>query len=236
MANNKPQRKFAAADASRKPTLVCTGYVFKVGEGHPSTSGVYNVNPIEIQPFGGGRAITYQFLTRPEWFELDSDGKPSFRPRSLEKADGGKSMLFVYQKMMNGEGTMSALEGLAGTPERLAALEDALTETEGLDGDESANILEGIFKDILLAAPGSDPVEIGYVLKQARNKTGFKNAEGRAEYVLDNKYDLGEFWEVTEKNKKQYRKIAEKSAARTQAKDEPISFKICFDEGVSAPF
>lgn len=232
----KRQRQFAAADADIIPTLVCTGYVFKVGEGHLAKSENYNVNPIEIQPFGGGRPITQQFLSRPDWFALDGEGKPSFRPKSLRTADGGKAMLYVYQKMMNGKGTMSALEGLAGTEERLCKLEDALIAAEGLDGEESASVLEGVFQNVLIAKDGEDPVEIGYILKQRRQKTDDVDENGKRIYVRDKGYDLDGFWQVNDKNKKKYRKIAEQSAERQKAKGEPVSFKVCFDEGQSAPF
>lgn len=232
----KRERLFAAADADKMPTLVCVGYVFHIGEGHPSKSGVYNVNPVEIQPYGGGRETKFQFLSRPEWFALDGEGRPAFRPKDLKNAEGGKSMTFVYKKMINGRNEMSALEGLAGNAERLGLLEETLVDTPGLDGDESATVLEGIFNDVLIAKDGEDAVEIGYILKQQRVKTDEVDENGKAVYILDKGYELANFWEVTSKNKKKYRDIAEKSAARNKAKGEAISFKVCFDEGVSAPF
>lgn len=232
----KRKRAYAAADANTKPTLVCTGYVFKIGEGHLSSSEQYNVIPVEIQPYGGGRPVTFQFLSRPDWFTTGADGKPTFRPRSLKSAEGGKALEFVYSKMMNGKDGMSALEGLAGTDGRLERLEDAMLDSEGLDGEESVGVLQGIFENVFIARDGEEPVEIGYILKQAREKGDTVDENGKQDYILKPNYDLASFWQVTEKNKKKYRKIAEQSADRNKAKDEPVSFKVCFDEGVHAPF
>ncbi len=232
----KYQRLFAAGEADKKPTLVCTGYVFKIGEGHLSASEKYNVNPIEIQPYGGGRPVTLQFLSRPEWFALGKDGKPTFRPAAFKTMEGGKGMSFVYKKMISNPDKLAAIPGLAGTEDRLARLEQAMVESEGLDGDESAQILQGIFENILVAGDGEDAVEIGYTLVQASEKTDEVNEEGKAIYLAKKGYDLKEFWQVSDREKKRFRGIAEQSAARQKAKGESVSFKVCFDDGLTAPF
>lgn len=231
-------RLFAAGDAPKMATLVCTGYVFKIGEGHESKSGQYNVNPIEIQPFGGGRAATYQFLSRPEWFEFNDEGKPSFRPQSLNGVEGGKSMLFVYNKMINQKDTISAMHGLCGSKARLSLLESRIAAKYPAVADDvdSPSVLEDIFTDVLLAKEGAEPFEIGYILRQAREKTDEVDDQGKVIYALKKSYDLSDFWEVNDKAKKAFRKKAEKSAERQKAKGEPISFKVCFDDGMSAPF
>jgi len=64
-----------------------------------------------------------------------------------------------------------------------------------------------------------------------RTKTDEVNEEGRHEYLLENRYEIKDFFEITEEALKKYRKAAEKSAKKSQESGTPITFKVCFDEG-----
>ncbi len=236
----KETRKgFRQASATRKPTLACIGYVAAVGEGKESKSKKYNVNPIEINGLAAGPNTTVYLLTRPEWFELDAEGNPSFRPDRLEEVEGGSGILFVYQKNIAQKGNVSLLQGVAGNEDRFGDLAETLLtksviingKEETAAGDESAAVIEKLLEDFLVAGDGESPFEIGYVLRQQSTKTDDVDADGKAIYVLENRYEVSEWFEATEANKKKFRKRAEKSAEKAKAAGEPVHFKVTFDEG-----
>ncbi len=229
-AQAKQNRAFRKAPAPKLPTLVCTGYVSVVGEGKESEKGVYNVNPVEINGYGGSRNTKVQILTRPEWFSLDASGNPDFRPDQI--TDNG--MAFVYRKNIAAVDGISNLRGLAGNEERYAALSNLLFAAEGIAGDTSFNAIQNVLESFLIPAEGEDSVEIGYVLKQKRTKTEDLDENGKNIYLLENKYEVSDFFEATDENKKKYRKSAEKSAEKADKARTPYTFKVCFDEG--APF
>lgn len=226
---------FNEASAGKKPTLVCTGYVSKVDETNPSKSGNYNVTPIHINGIGASLGTTIYLLTRPEWFEVDGDGRPAFKPNDLDKVEGGKAMLFVYRKNIAGRGTVSNLQGLAGNQDRYEDLADALLTSDGItDEDNGGDVITKVLTSKLVAAEGKEAFIIGYVLQQQRTKTDEVNEEGKHEYLLENKYEVKDFFEVTPEALKKYRKAAEKSAKKAQETSTPITFKVCFDE--ATPF
>ncbi len=225
------KKLFNEASAARLPKLVCTGYVNKIGEGKASKSGVYNVNPIDIQGIGASRNQTVYLLTRPEWFEVDDNGYPTFKPDSLSQVEGGSSMQFVYRRNIKGRGTISVLEGVCGSAERFENLQEAFLAAEGISDDtDSAEIIEGLLQTYLVAKDGESPYEIGYTLKQQQTKTGEKDEDGKNIYLLDNRYELESFWEATPEAKKKFRISAEKSAKRAAENGKPVSFKVCFNE------
>ncbi len=226
------RRGFQDVSAQRLPTLVCTGYVSKIGEGKESSTGKYNVNPIEISGYGGSRNTRVNFLSRPDWFASE-DGYALFRPATLEKMEGGNSILFVYRKNVKaGEGdSPSVLQGLAVTEENFEELSVAMLSAPGIDGDESAQVIEQVLKDFLIAKDGQEPTEIGYILKQKSVKSDEVDEEGKPVYILENKYEVDSWWAPTAKNKKRYLAIAEKSAAKAQEEGRPVSFKTTFEVG-----
>ena len=226
------KRGFREASAARKPTLVCTGYVAGVPESKESASGKYNVTTVEINGLGASPNARVYLLTRPEWFETNEDGFPAFRPDSLEKVEGGRSMLFVYQKNIAQVGNTSVIQGLAGNEERFDTLAEALlSDPKTSDESDSAEAIQNIIEKLLVAKEGQTPFEIGYILKQQRNKTDDVDEDGKPIYVLENRYEVSEWFEATEANKKKYRKSAEKSRAKSDEAGEAVRFKVTFDEG-----
>ncbi len=139
-------------------------------------------------------------------------------------------MLFVYRKNIAGRGSVSNLLGIAGNQERYEDLANTLLTTEGITEEDGATITN-VLKDKLVAAEGTDAFKIGYVLQQQRTKTDEVNEEGKHEYILENRYDIRDFFEVTEESLKKYRKAAVKSATKAQESGTPVTFKVCFDEG-----
>ncbi len=230
-AEQTQKKLFNEASAAKLPKLVCTGYVSKIGEGKASKSGVYNVNPVEIQGIGASRNATVYLLTRPEWFEVDDQGYASFRPDSLQDVEGGAGMLFVYRKNIKGRGTLSNLEGLCGSTERFENLQEAFLTAPGITDDtDSPQVIEELLTKYLLPADGEAAFEIGYTLTQRRTKTAEKDENGKNVYLLENSYELSEFWEATDKAKAKYIASAEKSAKRNAENGKPISFKVCFSD------
>lgn len=221
---------FNEASAGKKPTLVCTGYVSKVDETHPAKSGNYNVTPIHINGIGASLNTTVYLLTRPEWFEVDGDGRPSFKPNDLAKVEGGNAMLFVYRKNIAGRGTVSNLLGIAGNQERYEDLANTLLTTDGVNEDDGA-VVTHVLTDKLVAKEGTEAFKVGYVLQQQRTKTDEVNEEGKHEYLLENRYEIKDFFEITEEALKKYRKAAEKSAKKAQETGVPVTFKTAFDDG-----
>jgi hypothetical protein len=241
MAQTQTQKTkgFRSASASRLPKLACTGYVAAVYDGRESKSGNYNTVTVEINGFGGSKNTKVYPCTRPEWFAVDEDGNPIFRPDSLKKVEGGKSIQFVYASNIKGEDGVSTLEGLAGSEERFDLLtERLLTDARTSDPDKSAEAIASILEDVLVAGQGEEPFEIGYILKQQAEKSVDKNGKpeldpetGKPVYIYKNRYEIDEFFEATEKNKKRFRKQAEKSAEKAKETGEPPYFKVTFDDG-----
>lgn len=239
MSKTNNKRGFREAPAKKLPTLVCTGYVSKVHEGKApdkSAGKIYTVNRVDINGYGGSRNVSVYLLSLPEWFatDLDEEGvkRPAFRPTSLEEEEGGASKLFVYRKNIRAvsDDVPSTLQGLAGTEDRFYDLCDALLDAEGIDGPESPKVISDTLT-AFLTPEGEEPVEIGYVLKQKRTKTDDVDEDGKAIYILENSYEISDWWEPTEANKKKYRKSAEKSAERAAEKGEPVTFKVAFEQG-----
>ncbi len=231
------KKLFNEASAAKLPKLICTGYVAKIGEGKPSKSGNYNVNPIEINGFGAARNATVYVLTRPEWFETDEAGNPTFRPDALSQVEGGSAMQFVYRRNIRGRGSVSILEGVCGSEERFEKLQEEFLTTDGIDDEnDSAEVIERILQNNLLPKDGEQGFEIGYTLSQQRTKTDEKDENGKFIYLLDNRYEVSNFWEATEKAKESHRKSAEKSAKRAAENGKPVSVKVTFATGENTPF
>ncbi len=234
------KKLFQEASAPKLPKLICTGYVARIGEGKESKSGVYNVNSIEIEGIGASRSQTVYLLTRPDWFEVNEEGYASFRPDSLLQLEGGKGMHFVYTKNIKEKnrqkgksvGSISLLEGVCGNQERFENIQEAFLTTPGVtDENDSAEVIERILKQHLVAKDGEPYVEIGYVLKQQRTKTDEVDEDGNTIYLLSKNYELDTFWEVTEENKKKKFESCEKSAERAKAEGKPVSIKCSFTLG-----
>ncbi len=223
---------FREASAQRLPTLICTGYVAAVTDGRLSKSGKYNTVTVEINGLAGSRNTKVFPCTRPEWFATNEEGQPTFNPASLDKVEGGDSIKFVYANNLAQSGETSTLEGLCGSAERFEALQDALlSNPEVQDPETSAEAVASVLDEILVARQGEEPFEIGYKLTQQREKTVDKDEDGKTIYIYTKNYEVSEWFEATEKNKKRYRKIAEDSAEKAREAGKPITFKVCFDNG-----
>ena len=199
---------FAEAKVSKLPALSCVGTVEEVGEGKLSSTENYVVQPISIRATGPGRSITFRILYRPEWFE------PTFDPNSLEEyGPEGSKMLAVYRKNIAAKGGIAALKGLAGSEENYVKLAKALLTAQ----DKS---IEGV-RETLRTFFSENDVEVGYVLKQRKDKVG-EDENGKGIYELANGYEVGEFYFPTAENLKKQVQRANRS------KDG--SFRVAFDQ------
>lgn len=226
--------KFNEASAGTKPTLVCTGYVSQVEDTAISKkSGNYNVTPISINGIGASQNTKIWLCTRPEWFEVDGDGNPSFRPDDLKKVEGGKSMHFVYSVNISGKEGISNLLGLSGNEDRFGDLSTLLFTTPGVTEEDGVELTK-VLRNFLVAKEGKEPFTIGYILKQQRTKTDAVDENGKAVYVLEKNYELDDYFEVTPEALKKYRRAAEKSARKAEENGTAVTFKIAYDE--ATPF
>lgn len=189
------------------PTLICVGQVNSddVGEAKVSESGQYIVQPIKISALGAGKSHTVYFLYRPEWFN------PDFRPDQLKQQEGGESAHFVYAKNINARGSISTLKGLAGSQkafDRLAGMVLSLGGEPTMA--QVTETLKSFFETNINNETGS-PALIGYVLTQQQTRTDEKDEAGKTIKILENRYEVGNFFEVSEKTLAKYRKAAEGS-------------------------
>ncbi len=235
MAQTAEAKKLSFNKAGYKqlPTLVCTGYVADVSDGRESESGKFNIVTVEINGLGGSKNAKLYPCTRPEWFALDEEGNPSFRPSDYDDVEGGEKLKIVYANNINQQDGVSTLKGLCGSDERFDALQEAFfTNPDVTDADKSAKAIESILDGLLVAKQGEDPFEIGYVLRQDTVK-GKKLANGKYEYLRTKYYKIDTWFEATDENKKKYRAIAKKSAKKAEDAGETCMYKVCFDDGNS---
>lgn len=204
---------FAEAKVNKIPSLACTGYVEEVPEGKLSESQRYVVQPVTIRGLGASKTLTHRILYRPEWF------RPGFDPSSLEEfGDEGKSMQTVYRKNINVRSGISALKGLAGSDERFQNLAVAImTAAAALPVDANGNptdldipTVQGILREHLVN-PDGDYTEIGYDLRQRKDKAG-EDENGKTVYELANGYEVGDFWFVSNDAKKKKVQRASRTA------------------------
>lgn len=227
------KKSFNKAGYKKLPRLHCTGYVALVEDGRESKSGNFNTVTVEINGLGGSRNTKVYPCTRPEWFELDAEGNPTFQPSNYDNVEGGKKLQMVYANNISQEGGVSTLQGLCGSEERFDALQEAfLTNPNVADENKSAKAVESILDELLVAKQGEEPFEIGYTLKQQQIKTDKKNAEGKPVYINTKFYEIDTYWEATDKNKSAIRKRVEKAAEKAEAAGEPCYQKVAFDDSV----
>lgn len=188
---------FPKAEARPKPTLICVGNVGEISDGYISgKSGIdYVVIPIAIDPLDGGKRTKVYFTHRPEWLTN------SFKPYLLKK--DSPSAYFVYSKNIAAEEEFSLLRGLAGNEDAFKKLADTLLrlpvdpEVGGPNPGVTTEALREFFANNVDATGQSR--KVGYELKQQRTFTGDTDEDGKKIYVLENRYNVNSFWDVTEK-------------------------------------
>jgi hypothetical protein len=188
---------FAKTSAKDRPNLVCLGNVeFK--EIRTSASGVYLMAEYKIKATDG--FDTYdRLLFRPEWLS------PRFKPSSLKSQ-------FVYSNNIGGsDGHLSKLQGICGSPEAFAAIEQAqerIFATEEPTEETASQFMESVFSQ-------NAGARVGYVLKQVSEDAGTDDNGKKIRIKLD-KYELGEFFYVTDKKLNKFRDMAERNPDKWQ--------------------
>jgi hypothetical protein len=215
---------FVEALVAKKPILLCIGYVDEVGECKESESGQYLVQKIHIAPVGPGRGAYPNFLFRPEWL------RPGYDPKSLSSVKGGDKMLFVYRNNIAGYKSTSVLKGLSGSEERYAELASRLQGLATVDPES----VQATLKSFLVDEVQEDPVLIGYDLVQGKDDTGETDDKGKKIKVLNDRYEVGDWWFATEENKKKKRAAAAASAKNLKEGERPRVL-VAFEEE-DAPF
>lgn len=207
---------FDTPDALPMPTKVNVGVVTEVSDGYISPkSGNYIVQPIQLEALDAGQNTKVYLLYRPEWFVK------GFRVKNLAEVEGErKGAHWVYLRHIRDTEEMSYLRGLCGSDEafdRLGGIIFNLPVNE--QGFHELEDVSAAIRDFLLnnVDESGNPVKVGYVLSQARVKTGEKDADGKNVYRLEKKYNLAgknPFFDATEKNLKRWQNRAERSEGK----------------------
>lgn len=212
---------FTEPPAKPKPTMICVGTVGEVKDSYIKTSeksGIDHViTPIVLEALDSGRGITVYLTWRPEYLS------PAFGPAALaelQEADqkNGTSEYFIYGKNISNKDEFCVLRGLAGSVEayrNLARKIFQLPQDASLGGPTPDAVTEALRDFVANNVDATGQArKIGYELVQKRTKTGEVDAEGKPIYVNENQYNLGKFWDVTDKNVKARKGEAERSQGR----------------------
>lgn len=218
-----PVQTFAEPSNRKLPTLGCVGRVTEVGDVVVSKSEKYLVLPISIEPFGAGKKQTAYPCFRPEWLRAGFDPDTAlYDPETAEElSEGGKSAHFVYEKNIRaprGASSVSTLRGLAGSDAAFDTLANALLTIPSGDLETEEALTKFIgdltktFKSFFRNNKGPDgqPRKFIYILVQQKTDTGevepildeAGNDTGRTRkiYVLENRYEISNFLDFTQKN------------------------------------
>lgn len=187
---------FMGTEAAELPRLACIGYVEKV-EGKTTQKGVYDMQTVHITPAESGKKTVTNFMYEPSWLV------PGFNPKTLLEEAGGSTKYFLFGKNIKSqvEGSVSVLQGLAGSEEGFDSLSYSILTADDQSPEGIQNILATYFNE-------NNPA-IGYILQQRRRKTEEKDERGKAIYVLEQGYEVGEFFYVTDEAKE---KLARRAA------------------------
>lgn len=186
---------FIAAEVDELKPLACIGYVSKIVDAKTTEKGVYDMQVIEVEPTEAGKKARVNFLYQPRWL----DG--GFDPSTLRGEEDGDKLFAVYRMHIAAKQSLSTLAGLSGSDENFGRLQEALLSAEGKDDPETV-------KQILTDFFNECGTEVGYVLKQRRRKTDETDDNGRPVYVLENGYEIGEWFYPSEEAKLRLKKRA----------------------------
>lgn len=200
---------FMKAEAQTMPTRACIGYIDDISAAKETESGVYANCRITIKALEAGRGTMTNLLFRPEWFT------PGFNPKTIEEVtvEGAsqeeveklrKGMVFMYRRLFGTKDTPGQLEVMVGGAENLDALSEKF---ENIGGEPSIETVGEIIKSFVIDTAAT----VGYILKQAREKTDEVDEAGKQVYVLRENYELSEWFLPTEANKKRMRNRAAKA-------------------------
>lgn len=216
---------FAQVSAPPKPSLICKGRIVSIGEAkatEPKDAEKLSwvMQSARIEGYGAGDNIFYNLLYRPEWFQ------PGFSQDQIGGSPAQvKAQQFLYRRNINNKDAASFLLAACGFDQdkfvTLAETLHAIPEPPSPGNDDEGNPIPGIFSqdyynavtDVLNdICVGND---FGYVLKQASEVIGIDPATGKKLYQKTDKYEVEEFFELTEKNLAAKLKRAEKAEPGT---------------------
>lgn len=227
-------------EPKRLPTLVCVGVPANFHEPKPTRSGMYINQRIDLSPEGAGRTGSLFLCYRPEWF--DPDFKPSIayhlskdEAKALEEykearesgvavpgtpvldsARAKSSALYVYEKnIYSQEGSPAILQVLGGSPKGFEELVGRLLDLERpIHTDAVRQTIETFVRD--------NEVRVGYILKQASEKTDEFDANGKRIYLRTPFYSVSEVFWPTEAKLERLAKAASNSFRITFSVDNPF--------------
>lgn len=202
---------FAQAKTPKLPELACKGVITEVPEAKLTASEDYYMIRVKIQGIDGSKDVTVNFLFRPEWLT------PGFDPVSFETlinssepevAKRGRAFDTVYRNNVGGSNSqISHLKGFCGANDealnKFGELRDALyakknagktaEDAEDLTGDE----IQGLLSKFVMQVQGSKV--LGYVLKQATQKTDEMDDNDKPVYELRSNYEVKNYYLPSEK-------------------------------------
>lgn len=224
---------FASVSAPPKPYLVCKGRVTSIGEAkatEPKDAEKLSwvMQSARIEGDGASENIFYNLLYRPEWFQEGfSQDQIGGSPKQV------KAQQFLYRRNIFNKDAVSFFQAACGFDEdRFVGLAEALRaipEPASPGADDNGDPIPGIFSQDYYNAV-TDVLneylvgnEFGYTLKQASEVVGIDPESGKKQYQKTDKYEVDEFFELSEKNIASKRKRAEKA--------EPGTVKFLIDDG-----
>lgn len=197
---------FAAAKTPRLPELACKGIISEVPEAKLTDSQDYYMIRVKIQGIEGSKDVVVNHLFRPEWYT------PGFDPTTLEEmaqsadeevARRGRAFEAVYRNNIGGTNSqVSNLKGFCGASDealgKFGELRDALyaKKNEGKTADAAEDLtgddIQGLLSKFLMQTQGGKV--IGYVLKQAKQKTEETDENNKAIYELRSNYEVKNYY------------------------------------------
>lgn len=215
---------FAQVSAPPKPYLICRGRISNIGEAkatEPKDAEKLSwvMQSARIEGYGASENVFYIILWRPEWFQEGFEqSQIGGTPKQV------KAQQFLYRRnIFNKDAAAFLLAAVGFDQDQYVALAEALRAIEepaSPGNDDDGNPIPGIFSqdyynavtDVLNQfCVGND---FGYILKQGSEVLG-EDENGKRIYGKTDKYEVDEFFELTEKNLTNKLKRAEKAEPGT---------------------
>jgi hypothetical protein len=221
---------FKSAAARPLPQLACIGYIDEIKEVKETESGVYLNARVSIKGNDGvSRNSETNLLFRPDWFTpgFDPEGIKNLDFEDLDATEQQRvktGLSLTYARLFGRGEAPGQLAVMAGSQENYDKLADLFTAAyKGTEftGEEIVDIIRGFILD---KCP-----DVGYVLRQQKEKTDQVDENGKAVYVLRDGYEINEWFFPNAANKKRLMNRAVKSAEKAVKTSTQPDFKVAFE-------
>ena len=186
---------FVAAAVRKMPTIACTGYIDEISEVKDTEKGVYAIFNVNLVGTRGSRGARLNFLFRPEWFDVGFNPATMEAYETEEDPKAGSKMLSVYRRYIAPASGLSVLKGLSGSDENFGVFLQrraaAASEIAASRPDEPTFNEQDVHS--LLTNFWTEDcagTEVGYILKQGREKSDMVDENGRVIYLPTERYEV----------------------------------------------